>query len=352
MHCDECARVNSEMTFSIIIPVYNVASYLRVCLDSVLAQSYKDWEVICIDDGSNDGSGRILDEYGVSDSRIRVFHIQNGGVSQARNFGLKKAQGEYVGFIDGDDAVAQDWLKIAHSVIRDYSRPDLVRMNLNKWLSGTLRPEVRGDCAVTISRGKDAEESCISEFSRSGHVWRNFIERHLATSVEFPADLKMREDTIYMLRLSSRLASIATCRYDGYFYRMRDDSAAHKFLAPGQMAVFLEQYAFLCSSKTVFTQMAVLLLQEWFKYVSPRNSAWDKWFVKHICGCSSGGRYDWRCLTFIHRLTLRSVVIFHTMFFAECVSKMYAMLIDLKVKVRQLRLCDLFAGVFVKEDER
>ena len=91
--------------FSIIIPVYNVAPYLRECLDSVLAQTFTDWEAICVDDGSTDGSGAILDEYAAKDSRFRVFHQSNAGVSAARNRGLDEAKGEWIWFVDSDDKI-------------------------------------------------------------------------------------------------------------------------------------------------------------------------------------------------------------------------------------------------------
>ena len=89
--------------FSIIIPVYNVAPYLRECLDSVLAQTFTEWEAICVDDGSTDGSGAILDEYEAKDTRFRVIHQPNAGVSAARNRGIGVAQGEWLWFVDGDD---------------------------------------------------------------------------------------------------------------------------------------------------------------------------------------------------------------------------------------------------------
>lgn len=90
-------------TFSIIIPVYNVAPYLRECLDSVLAQTYADWEAICVDDGSTDGSGAMLDEYAAKDSRFRVIHQANAGVSAARNVALELFSGAWVLFMDPDD---------------------------------------------------------------------------------------------------------------------------------------------------------------------------------------------------------------------------------------------------------
>lgn len=93
---------------SIIIPVYNVEKYLRRCLDSVMSQSFRDYELLLVDDGSSDSSGAICDEYAVRDERIRVFHKTNGGVSSARNVGLEHAKGEWIYFVDADDEVLAD----------------------------------------------------------------------------------------------------------------------------------------------------------------------------------------------------------------------------------------------------
>jgi len=91
------------MMFSIIIPVYNVEHYLRACLDSVLNQSFADWEAVCVNDGSTDGSAAILEEYAIRDSRIRIITQANGGLSAARNAGIKEAKGDYLLFLDSDD---------------------------------------------------------------------------------------------------------------------------------------------------------------------------------------------------------------------------------------------------------
>ena len=93
---------------SIIVPVYNTEQYLRRCIDSVLAQTYKDFELLLIDDGSKDSSGVICDEYAAKDARLRVFHKENGGVSDTRNYGLDLAQGMYLMFLDADDFWLQD----------------------------------------------------------------------------------------------------------------------------------------------------------------------------------------------------------------------------------------------------
>lgn len=95
-----------EEMISIIIPVYKCAPYLRQCLDSILAQDYEAWEAILVDDGSTDSSAAIIDEYAMRDSRFRIVHKENGGVSNTRNVGMDISQGEWMTFVDGDDQLA------------------------------------------------------------------------------------------------------------------------------------------------------------------------------------------------------------------------------------------------------
>ena len=98
------------MKLSIVVPVYNVEKYLPACIDSIISQTFTDWELILVDDGSNDDSGRICDEYSKTDSRIRVLHYENGGASEARNRGVKESNGDFITFIDSDDIVLPDFL--------------------------------------------------------------------------------------------------------------------------------------------------------------------------------------------------------------------------------------------------
>ena len=95
---------------SVIVPVYNTEQYLHRCIDSILTQTYTDFELLLIDDGSKDKSGDICDEYALKDSRIRVFHKENGGVSSARNLGLDNAAGEWITFVDSDDWIIESYL--------------------------------------------------------------------------------------------------------------------------------------------------------------------------------------------------------------------------------------------------
>ncbi len=111
------------MRFSIIIPVYNVEPYLRECLDSVLNQTFGDWEAICVNDGSTDGSASILEEYAEKDSRFKIISQPNGGLSAARNTGLKAAEGEYVLFLDSDDWLEPQALEV---VSKSLSNEDML----------------------------------------------------------------------------------------------------------------------------------------------------------------------------------------------------------------------------------
>lgn len=113
MHYDNKDKI------SIIIPVYNVEPYIRKCFDSVINQTYTNLDIICIDDGSTDNSGRICDEYAEKDNRIRVFHQSNGGLSSALNVGLKNFTGQYIGFVDSDDWIEQDMFETLYNSMKD-----------------------------------------------------------------------------------------------------------------------------------------------------------------------------------------------------------------------------------------
>ena len=102
-YCVKECRLMTNPTLSIIVPVYNVCAFLEQCIDSILAQTFTDYELILVDDGSTDGSGEICDRYAQSDSRIKVIHKENGGVVSARKAGIKVASGAYAGYVDGDD---------------------------------------------------------------------------------------------------------------------------------------------------------------------------------------------------------------------------------------------------------
>ena len=215
-------------TFSIIVPVYNTAPYLRECLDSLLAQTFAGWEAICIDDGSTDGSAAILNEYSSKDERIRVARQANSGVGAARNLGLDMAVGEYVTFLDGDDAYAPFWLESFHELIES-TRADLVRLRQIVWDG---RPHRAGYCGVLrpkvySSDGEIADWGCAT-YAKEGWSWLNAVRRSCLEGAErarFPRGMKLMEDNIFMLKVLPYVHKACQGEIPGYLYRQRPASA-------------------------------------------------------------------------------------------------------------------------------
>ena len=123
---------------SVIVPVYKAEKYLHRCVDSILSQTFTDWELLLIDDGSPDRSGEICDEYAKKDTRIRVFHKENGGVSSARNMGLDIAKGKWIVFVDSDDWCEPDYLVDFFFVNVELSAEDMVLQGRKDEFAGNV----------------------------------------------------------------------------------------------------------------------------------------------------------------------------------------------------------------------
>lgn len=126
--------------FSIIIPVYNVETYLKECVESVLSQQFSSYEILLVDDGSTDFSGQICDAYAAKYPQIQVFHQKNGGLSEARNTGIRNSKGEYLVFIDSDDKIYPDSLRHLQNVIVKQNRPDFIISRRCTWRNNDLIP--------------------------------------------------------------------------------------------------------------------------------------------------------------------------------------------------------------------
>ena len=212
--------------FSIIIPVYNVAPYLRESLDSVLVQTFTDWEAICVDDGSNDGSGAILDEYAAKDKRFRVIHQTNAGVSTARNVAKRLVRGKWVGFVDGDDAISTHWFEVVHSAIIRNSDAKWIRMGVAFWRD-EKKPTIKQVEDVRFFE-YDHEQTVIRGWKSilpHGYPWRNFYDSSLLAGRDFNPKLRIQEDMYYSLDLLPLISSSVWTDYDGYYYRYRTESA-------------------------------------------------------------------------------------------------------------------------------
>lgn len=195
---------------SIIVPVYNVKDYLQECVDSILAQTYNKIEAIFIDDGSNDGSGRILDRY-AGNENVRVVHQSNKGVSGARNEGLKRATGEFVTFVDADDRILPNYIEKLVEGIEDY---DMAVCNMPaEWNKGFGIKQTKKEMARV--------------FEINGYTWGKLL-RKKDIDIQFLNSVKYAEDYIFYINICNKIENINVMDYYGYFYRVRPGSLSVK----------------------------------------------------------------------------------------------------------------------------
>lgn len=207
---------------SIIVPVYKVEQYLPKCIDSILAQTYHDWELLLIDDGSPDNSGHICEEYAQKDERIRVFHKENGGVSSARNLGLDNADGDYVMFVDSDDWLSNDCLQVCVYEVEknklDALQFGFISVNEHNEKQIVKNPSLILDGEQYIKYNNF--NVCVG----GGLYKRDIIEEN---KLRFPIELKLAEDQIFILSFIKETVRIKYLNCAMYYYLQRSDSAVH-----------------------------------------------------------------------------------------------------------------------------
>ena len=211
---------------SIIVPVYNGEQFIGRCIDSILSQTCQDWELILVNDGSRDKSGTICDEYQKKDSRIKVIHQENGGVSRARNRGLEEASGEYLAFVDADDYIVPELLDAALSNMTDV---DICMFDaVTVWDNGTTEqdtiPLLTGDCELSK---EDLTPELLLQMA--GAIWRCMYRRKLVEDLRFTAGIKFSEDRIYNLYAMGRMSKMRYLKRGLYSRVMQSESAVHRY---------------------------------------------------------------------------------------------------------------------------
>lgn len=205
---------------SIIVPVYKAEKYIRECAESVISQSYTDWELILVDDGSPDESGRICDELSMEDQRIRVVHKSNGGAASARNVGLELAKGDFISFLDSDDMLTHDSLAV-----------------LLEWHKRTTVDIVCGRLDVYYKTHPfkaekvnyyNAEESISAMFLRETDFSQcaKLYKREIIGDIRFPEG-RTNEDAVFLFRIYQRCAKILYISNIVYSFRINKNSVTH-----------------------------------------------------------------------------------------------------------------------------
>lgn len=210
---------------SIIIPVYNVKEYLARCIDSVVRQTFKNLEIILVDDGSNDGSEKICDKYAEKDSRIRVFHKKNEGVSIARNFALKRTTGEYIGFIDSDDYIKENMYESMYQTAKEY-QADIVQCGHFIVKDEKILEVIHGDGEVQVYDSKAAVTEIMDDEKINSFVWDKLFKRKLFDNYEF-AELEYHEDVASTFKIVAKSKKMVCKNEPLYFYVRNCKSISH-----------------------------------------------------------------------------------------------------------------------------
>ena len=222
-----------ETQVSIIIPMYNVEPYLRQCLDSVLGQTFKNFEVLLVNDGSSDSSGDICREYVEKDSRFHYFEKENGGLSDARNYGIERAQGEYLTFIDSDDFVNEKHLENLFLASR-LTNADITIGGFSRFENGTFwlyQDYFSSDSLVSFTSAQAIQhlDSMFDvPFLNFSTAWGKLFKRELFNELRFPYG-KYAEDQFIIWKLYLKASSIYTFNVDSYVYRINKNGLSSVF---------------------------------------------------------------------------------------------------------------------------
>ena len=208
---------------SVIVPIYGVESYLQQCVDSIINQTYNNLEIILVDDESPDNCGEMCDEYALRDSRIRVIHKKNGGLSDARNAGLNVAQGEYIVFVDSDDWMELDGIEYMYHLAIENSA-DLVIGGVEKIDDETKQIITTTNNGTHELKVFDNKQEAIKEFFLNGCAsWARLYKKDVHKGVLFPVD-EINEDEAVVLNLIEQCNNIVKTNYVVYKYRYRSQS--------------------------------------------------------------------------------------------------------------------------------
>lgn len=214
---------------SVIVPVYNVEKYLRCCIDSILAQSYRNFELILVDDGSPDSCGQICDEYARRDERVIVVHKENGGVNDARNAGKERATGQYIAFIDSDDYISPEYLmELYRAVVR--SGCDIAECRYI-WVAEDDESchDIHSDKPDQIVSPREwlTASADANGFTPETATWNKLYKATLLADFRFPGEIRSEEDYRTAYKIAYSADSIIEIYKVLYYYRQRQGSIAH-----------------------------------------------------------------------------------------------------------------------------
>ena len=214
---------------SIIVPVYNVEKYLEKCVNSIVNQTYKNLEIILVDDGATDSSGKLCDELAKIDNRIKVYHKENGGLSDARNYGVEKSTGEYIGFVDSDDYIDAEMYEKLYEAIKK-ENVDVAECNL-KIIYPDREELFTEQNYYNVCTKQEYLEEYLKIEKIFGSACVRLIKSDIAKKLKFPVG-KLYEDTYYAYGLINVADSYVIMDAPYYNYLMRENSITNARFNP------------------------------------------------------------------------------------------------------------------------
>lgn len=223
---------------SIIVPIYNIESYLSVCVDSLLKQTYREIEIILVDDGSTDNSGKLCDEYAQTDSRIHVIHKPNGGLSSARNAGLDIAAGEWILFVDGDDYLDKSAVERLMAIAEKYENADFIQFLYCETEDFSWKADLKQKANEDVCTDKYSFFNKLRELGGvAASSCTKLFRKELFENLRFTEGI-LHEDEDLITRLLPKCNKIVYTNLVLYGYVMRSGSIIHSVFNPKSMDVF------------------------------------------------------------------------------------------------------------------
>ena len=215
-----------EDLITIIVPIYNVEKYLRECIESICRQTYRNIEIILINDGSNDNSAKICDEYKEKDSRIKVIHKENGGVSSARNKGLEIAKGAYITFVDGDDYIDEKYCEKLLKNLKE-NNVECILCGFNRIYEKTAEVVTKGE-NLLLDKNKFLN-SILTVQGGAGIAAAKLWKRKAVINVRFNEKIKIGEDSLFGIQAAKNVNNVYILNEALYNYRFNKNSAVRKY---------------------------------------------------------------------------------------------------------------------------
>lgn len=234
---------------SVIVPVYNAEKYLHRCVESILAQRFHDFELLLVNDGSKDCSGIICDEYAAKDSRVRVFHKENGGANSARNLGLNKAEGEWIAFVDSDDYVLPAFLATFVDLCK--SNPDLCIQGIIPNYEITAEYKII-QSSFNYKGNVEGAMSLLSNCQMTGALYNKMFKNSIIrdNNLRLNELFKFKEDEEFLLRYMSQSQNVVATENGAYVYMVPD---FRKYNKCNNLETYLSMY---CSVVQIYNGKA------------------------------------------------------------------------------------------------